>query len=174
MKRIISYVVLCALCLAGLCPAWAVSPETDSPDTSEAPFAQNLATGEIVYLGMDKDMAEAITGAPLEEGRIGKNKYVYDGITLAFRDDRVVFIEVPYGEARWAANGVVTSSMPTDQALDAMGMSFDAEYKSYYDLYYFEDGARTLDRDAYEESRDDIQWLLSLMTDKQTTIRPLG
>ena len=184
MKKIMSCLLLCALCLAGLGSALAASPETDPSDWPDVPFARNIASGEIVYLGMDQAEAETITGAPVEGDRPGlpmKNKYNYDGINLAFRDDIVVFIEIPYEvpywandelmpakEPRWAANGVVTPFMPTDQALEALGMSSEAGIKLYR-LIYFEDGSRAQwDRKMAQEGLKDYQWEITLHGDGQT------
>ena len=183
MKRIALYLLLCALFLAGLCPALAAPPATDSPDWPDVPFARNIATGEIVYLGMEKAEAEAITGAPVEGGRPGlpmKNKYNYDGLVLAFRDDIVVFIAIPYEDSywtndewvpskapRWAANGVAAPFMPTDQALEALGMTAE-EGLSLYRLIYFEDGVRAqFDRKMFEEGLKDFQWEITLFGDGQ-------
>ena len=168
MKRIASYLLLCVLCLAGLGSAFAASPETDPSDWPDVPFARNVATGEIVYLGMERAEAEAITGAPLEEGLFGKNKYVYEGITLAFRDDLVVYIEIPYEEPRWAANGVATPFMPTDQALEALGMFSETEITPFR-LLYFDDGSRAQwDRNMAQKGLVDYQWELTLWGDSQT------
>ena len=117
---------------------------------------------------MDQAEAEAITGAPLEEGRFGKNKYVYDGITLAFRDDLVVYIEIPYEEPLWAANGLVTPFMPTDQALEALGMSSETA-NAPYRLIYFDDGARAQwDHNMALEGLKDYPWEITLSGDSQT------
>ena len=184
MKWIVPYLLLCALCLAGLGSEFAVSPEIDSSGWPEVPFARNIATGEIIYLGMEKAEAEAITGAPVEGGRPGlpmKNKYDYDGVSLAFRDDIVVFIEIPYEDPywandelmpskalRWAANGVVTPFMATDQALEALGMSSEAGNPPYR-LLYFDDGTRAqFDRNMAQEGRKDYPWEITLHGDSQT------
>ncbi|MCL1795358.1 MAG: hypothetical protein FWG37_00565 [Clostridia bacterium] len=167
MKRITSYLLLCVLCLAGLGSAFAAPPETDPPDWPDVPFARNIASGEIICLGMERAEAEAITGEPLEEGLFGKNKYVYEGITLAFRDDLVVYIAIPYEEPLWAANGVVTPFMPTDQAFEALGMSSE-EVNPPYRLLYFEDGARAqFDRDMFLKGVSDYQWEITLFGDSQ-------
>ncbi|MCL1855601.1 MAG: hypothetical protein FWF86_07700 [Clostridia bacterium] len=169
MKRITLYLLLCVLCLAGLGSAFAASSEADSSDWPDVPFARNIASGEIIYLGMDKAEAEAITGEPLEEGLFGKNKYVYEGITLAFRDDLVVHIEIPCEEPLWAANGVVTPFMPTDRALEALGMLFEPG-NDPYNIWYFEDGTQThLDRSPpSQDIRRDYQWSLTFFADSQT------
>ncbi|MCL1897039.1 MAG: hypothetical protein FWG03_10905 [Clostridiales bacterium] len=188
MKSIASYLLLCVLCLAVLGSASAASPETDSSDWPDVPFARRIETGEIIYLGMDKAEAEAIAGAPLEEAEIrrdrfsfGKNLYVCDGITLAFRDDRVVFIEIPYEDPywandeltpakdpRWAANGVVMPFMPTDQALEALGMTSE-EVNPPYRLIYFEDGTRAqFDRNMFEKGYMEYPWEITLHGDSQT------
>ena len=169
MKRIALYLLLCAVCLAGLGPASAASPETDPSDWPDVPFARRIETGEIIYLGMEKDEAEAITGEPLGEGLFSKNKYVYEGITLAFRDDLVVYIEIPYEEPLWAANGVVTPFMPTDQALEALGMPFEPG-NDPYNIWYFEDGTQAhFDRSPpSKDTRRDYQWSLTFFADSQT------
>ena len=157
--------------------AFTTPPETDPSDWPEVPFAQNLATGEIVYLGMDKAEAEAITGEPLDEAKIGKNSYEYEGISMGFRDDLVVCIAIPYEEPLWAANGVVTPFMPVDQALNALGMSSEiggtsSSNKIYYDLLYMDDGTRSqFDPVLAQQSYPEYQWLLSLATGSVTVER---
>ncbi|MCL1855137.1 MAG: hypothetical protein FWF86_05335, partial [Clostridia bacterium] len=139
MKKVTSYLLLCALCLAGLGSAFAAPPETDPSDRPDVPFARRIETGEIIYLGMEKAEAEAITGEPLEAFM---GMYAYEGGILGFRDDRVVYIRISiYEEPLWVVNGVVTPGMPTDQALEALGMPFEAG-NGPYELLYFEDGAR--------------------------------
>ena len=184
MKRIVLYFLLCILCLAGLGPALAASPETDPAEWPDVPFARNIATGNIIYLGMDRAEAQAIAGEPDEEGNLGrplKNNHYFDGLTLAFRDDVVVFIEIPYEKPhwfndewvpfktpRWLANGVAKPYMSMDQALKALGMSSETEIKQYR-LIYFEDGSRAQwDRKMFQEGLSDYQWEITLHGDGQT------
>jgi len=171
MKRIALTLLLCTLCLAVLCPALAAPPESDIPNWPNAPFAWNIETGKIIYLGMDKAEAEAIMGAPLVEDKGGKNTYQYEGITLAFRDDFVVYIMIHVKEPLWAANGVVTPFMPTDQAIEALGMTIQAENRSYA-LLYFDDGVQTQwDPDTGGEGLLDYQWVLMLYAGSETVGR---
>ena len=169
MKRIVPYLLLCTLCLAGLGAAFAASPETDPSEWPDVPFARNMASGKIIYLGMDKDEAEAITGAPLEALRSGNNIYDYEDIILGFREDRLVYIQIPDKKPVWAANSVVTPFMPLDQALLALGMSYEmrgtlSSY-AYYGLLYLDDGTQTqFDPDL----RMMYQWQLSFGTHGET------
>jgi hypothetical protein len=169
-NRILATLLTLAMCLAGLGSAFAAPPETDPSDWPEVPFARNIATGEIIYLGMDKAEAEAITGAPLEEFM---GMYAYKGgIILGFRDDRVVFIRISIDEEPlWVANGAVTPGMPMDQALEALGMTFEAG-NGQHGLLYFENGAREhLDRDNPWLGRDGYQWALLLVGANNETIK---
>ena len=169
MKRVVSYLLLCVLCLTGLGSVFAASPETDSSDWPDAPFARNNITGEIICLGMDKDEAEAITGAMSEEFM---GMYAYEGCILGFRDDRVVYIRLSiYEEPIWVANGVVTPGMPTDQVLEALEMPFEAG-NGPYELLYFEDGSREhRNRNTLWLGRDDYQWALSISGNSETIMR---
>ena len=172
MQRIVSYVLLCVLWLAGLGSDFAAPPETGPSDWPDVPFARNVASGEIIYLGMEKAEAEAITGEPLGELRQGKNMYDYEDVILGFRDDRVMYIQIPsYAEPLWAANGVVTAGMPTDQTLEALGMPFEVGSDSY-DLLYFEDGTRAQrDCNTDPEGRNDYRWALFITAGSETIRR---
>ncbi|MCL1855652.1 MAG: hypothetical protein FWF86_07955 [Clostridia bacterium] len=169
MKKIMSCLLLCALCLAGPGVAFAAPPETDSPGWPDVPFVRNMASGEIIYLGMDKAEAEAITGEPLEEFM---GMYAYVGGILGFRDDRVVYIRISiYEEPLWVVSGVVTPGMPTDQALEALGMPFEAG-NGPYELLYFEDGDREhRDGNTLWPGRDDYQWALFVRANSETIER---
>ena len=167
MKRILASFLLCALCLAGLGAAQAASPEADPSSMPYVPFAQNVETGEILYLGMSKEEADAITGTPVEENRF--RQMVYEGVTLQYRDGLVVYIELHDDDPRWAANGAVTPDMPTKEALEALGMPFEPG-NDPYNILYFEDGTQTmLDRNPPpDDSRKDYLWCLTFFADSDT------
>jgi hypothetical protein len=149
--------------------AQAASPEADPPSMPDVPFAQHVETGEILYLGMSKEEADAITGEPLEENRF--RQMVYEGVTLQYRDGLVVYIEIQIhdDDPRWAANGVVTPNMPTKEALEALGMPFEPG-NDPYTIWYFEDGTQTMhDRNPPpEDSRRDYLWCLTFFADRDT------
>ena len=164
--RILAAMFIVIWCMTGLGAAYAVAPETDPQSLPAGPFAQNVKTGEIIYLSMGKEEAEAITGAYVEQSRFGKDTFVYEGITLAFRDEFVVFITIEYDNPRWAANGVATTDMSDDRALEALGMPPKAEDRpsgKSYVIYYFDDGTqRHLDPNTSPDGgRKDYQWLLT-------------
>ena len=167
MKRVMASLLLCALCLVGLGTVQAASPEADPPSMPDVPFAQNVETGEILYLGMSKEEADAITGTPVEENWF--RQMVYEGVTLQYRDGLVVYIEIHDDDLRWAANGIVTPNMPTKEALEALGMPFEPG-NDPYTIWYFEDGTQTmLDRNPPpEDSRRNYLWCLSFFADRDT------
>jgi hypothetical protein len=94
---------------------------------------------------------------------------VYEGVTLAYRDGLVVYIEIHDDDLRWAANGVVTPDMPTKDVLETLGMPFEPG-NDPYSIWYFEDGSQTmLDRNPPpQDSRRDYQWDLTVFADRST------
>ena len=172
MKKMVVCLLLCTLYLAGgLDRAHAMMPEAEQPSLPVIPFAQNVETGKIVYLGMNKEDAEAIIGNYIEEYMFAKNTFIYEGVTLGYRDDLVVYIEIHCDDLRWAANGVVLSGMPTAQALEILELPFEAENHPF-SICYFDDGIQIQgDRNTYSEREDgrrDYLWALTVFADRHT------
>lgn len=127
-----------------------------------SPFVQSAAEGDIIYLGMRRDAAEAIAGSPMEEGAFGKEMFIYESVTMAYRDEAVVYIQIHAGDVRWAANGLVTSGMPTEEAATALGMAF-VEGSDPHILGYYEDGTqRQLHPKPSIDGSKDYQWALTI------------
>ncbi|NLV59912.1 MAG: hypothetical protein GXY67_14280 [Clostridiales bacterium] len=130
-------------------------------DPIQVPFAQNILSGKKIHLGMNKEEAETIAGAPRQEGVLGKSMFEYDGITLAYRDNAVVYIQLPADGTSWAANGAVTSGMPAQQAAAALGMAYEKGNEPHT-IGYFDDGTQAqLFPSSLPDGRKDYRWALT-------------
>lgn len=126
-----------------------------------APFARNMDTGDTISLGMSRGQTEAIIGMPVKEDPFGKQMFIYEGITVAYRDDLVVYIRME--DKQWAANGVATADMSVEEAARSLGMSFEGEHGPYT-LGYFQDGTkRQMHPNPSPEGDADYLWALTLM-----------
>lgn len=169
MKKAIAVMVILTILLAltGCAPAngktEAPAPESTappSPSTPPEPFALKVKTGETIHLGMSRDEAEAVAGAPLEEGML--NQWVYEGVILAYRDDTLVYILLD--DERWNVGGAVALGMPTEEALEILDMAFEEENKSY-SLGYFAGGEKKrLHPNPTHEGNGDYETMLTLFT----------
>ena len=115
-------------------PVPADTPSGDTP--APEPYALNVKSGQVIYLGMSRDAAEAVLGAPVEDGYGGK--IVYEGLILAYRGDTVVYILID--DARWNCNGIVELDMPTQEAVEKLGMTFE-DGCTAYTLKYPDNGS---------------------------------
>lgn len=113
-----------------------LGPETAQSLPAE-PFAVKVKTGKTLRLGMSREAAEAVAGAPLEEGIL--NQWVYEGVILAYRDDTLVYILID--DERWNANGVIYLGMSSEEAVEMLGMTFEEGSKAY-SLMYFAGGEK--------------------------------
>lgn len=140
MKRIITWLMIIVLCLGFVgCEELDKTPSEIALKPGKFDIYDfaiyDTETEKQIYLGMAKKEIDAILGEAIQDGLI-KAKYSYDGLEVAYRDDKVVSIKLSSNDLskydRYVTNRNIFLGVNKKDVIAVYGVDWEAEQSGNY------------------------------------------